>query len=158
MRRGLLLTVAPAVLLLAGCAPTVSLRPAPGATTVGCAGVIVRLPDAIGSAARRTTDAQGTAAWGIPASVTLTCGVTTPAVTGTPCQTIGGVDWLLGEQQVGGVARQVLTTYGRSPGTQVVLDPSGPTAGTVLNALSDPIAAATRATGERCLSNSDTAS
>ena len=158
MRRGLLLTAVPAVLLLAGCAPTVSLRPAPQATTVGCAGIVVRLPQSIGGAPRRTTDAQGTAAWGIPASVTLTCGVTTPAVTGTPCQTIGGVDWLLGEQQVGGAARQVLTTYGRSPGTQVVLDASGPTADVVLNALSDPVAAATRTTGARCLSNSGTAS
>ncbi|MBW4041968.1 MAG: DUF3515 family protein [Acidobacteria bacterium] len=158
MRRAHLLLVAPAVLLLAGCAPTVSLHPAPQATTVGCAGVIVRLPDAIGSATRRTTDAQGTAAWGIPASITLTCGVATPTVTGTPCQTIGGVDWLLGEQRIDGVQRQVLTTYGRSPGTQIVLDPSGPTADTVLNALSDPVAAATRTTGARCLSDSGTAS
>jgi hypothetical protein len=155
-RRRVLLTT-PVVLLLAGCAPTVSLHPAPGATSVGCAGVIVRLPDAIGDAARRATDAQGTAAWGVPATVTLTCGVTTPAVSGTPCQTIGGVDWLLGQQRIGGVERQVLTTYGRVPGTQIVLDPTGPTADSVLNAVSDPVAAATR-TIATCLSNADTAS
>ncbi|MGN6443991.1 DUF3515 family protein [Amnibacterium sp.] len=152
MRRGLLLPVALVPLLLAGCTSTVAMHAAPQATSVGCAGVIVRLPEAIGAATRRTTDAQGTAAWGTPASVTLTCGVTTPAVTGTPCQTVAGVDWLLGEQRIGGADRQVLTTYGRRPGTQVVVDPSAVDAVTVLDALSDPVAAATSPTGVRCLS------
>lgn len=157
MRAGRLLALVPAVLVLAGCAPTVSLQPAPQATSVGCAGVIVRLPAAIGSAGRRTTDAQGTAAWGEPATVTLTCGVRTPAVSDIKCQTIGDVDWLLGEQRIGGAQRQVLTTYGRVPGVQVVLDPSGPAAGDVLNAVSDPVAAATRRT-KRCESIPDTTS
>jgi hypothetical protein len=156
MRRVLLLPVLAAGLLLAGCAPTVSLAPAPQATSVGCAGVVVRLPEAIGSATRRTTDAQGTAAWGVPASITLTCGVLTPAATTTDCTTIGGVDWLLQERTIDGASRQVLTTYGRSPGTQVVIDPAQVTADTVLNAVSDPVAAATRKT-KQCLSISDTA-
>ncbi|MGT2426520.1 hypothetical protein [Amnibacterium kyonggiense] len=65
MRRALLVAAAVSTaLLLTGCAPTISLRPAPEATSVGCAGVVVRLPGAIGGAARRDTDAQGTAAWG----------------------------------------------------------------------------------------------
>jgi hypothetical protein len=156
MRRAVLL---PAVLLalpLTGCAPTVTMTPAPQATSVRCAGVIVRLPDDIAGAGRRSTDAQGTAAWGVPASVTLTCGVVTPTVTGTPCQTVGGVDWLLASKRIAGADRQVLTTYGRSPGTQVVVDPAQVSADAVLQALSDPIAVATRRTGDRCLAISGT--
>jgi hypothetical protein len=155
MRRAVLL---PAVLLalpLTGCAPTVSLTPAPQATSVGCAGVIVRLPEDIDGAGRRSTDAQGTAAWGVPASVTLTCGVRTPVVTGTPCQTVGGVDWLLESKRIAGIDRRVLTTYGRTPGTQVVVDPAQVSADAALHALSEPIAAATRST-VRCLSESGT--
>jgi uncharacterized protein YceK len=157
MRRLVLLLALPA-LLLTGCAPTVSLTPGPEATSVRCAGVVVRLPETIGSASRRSTDAQGTAAWGVPASVTLTCGAATPAVASSSCITIGGVDWLLDDQRIGGVERQVLTTYGREPGTEVVIDPDAVTADTALNALSAPVAAATRTTGAQCLSVSDTAS
>ena len=155
MRRGLLLVLAPAALLLAGCAPTVSLQAAPQATSVGCAGVIVRLPGSIGGAALRSTDAQGTAAWGVPATVTLTCGVTTLRASSTRCQTIGDVDWLLGEQRIGKVEHQVLTTFGRTPTTQIVLDQDGPTAIAVLDALSDPVAAATRKNGVKCLAETD---
>jgi outer membrane murein-binding lipoprotein Lpp len=158
MRRALALAVvAVGALLLAGCTPTVSMNPAPQATSARCAGVIVRLPDTVGSAARRATDAQATAAWGLPASVTLTCGVTSPALATAQCTTILGVDWLLEEQRIDGADRQVLTTYGRSPGTQVVLiDPTQVSADTALNALSEPIATATRRTGARCLSISET--
>jgi hypothetical protein len=156
MRRALpLLLLAPA-LLLTGCTPTVSLTPAPQATSVRCAGVIVRLPDSIDGAGRRTTDAQSTAAWGVPASVTLTCGVSTPVVTGTTCTTVGGVDWLLQQQRIGGIERRVITTYGRAPGTQIVVDPSAVSAAAALSALAEPVRVATRSTGVKCLSESDT--
>ncbi|WP_375388897.1 DUF3515 family protein [uncultured Amnibacterium sp.] len=158
MSRALALPAAlAAVLLLAGCAPTVSMRAAPEAASARCAGVVVRLPDAIGTVERRATDAQATAAWGLPVTVTLTCGVPDVAAASPQCVTIGGVDWLLDEQRIDGADRQVLTTYGRSPGTQVVLiDPDRVSADTVLNALADPVASATRRTGERCLARSDT--
>lgn len=155
MRRTLLLPLVIAVaLLLAGCTPTVSLQPAPEATSVGCAGVIVRLPQTVGSAARRTTDAQGTAAWGTPASVTLRCGVATPVT--TDCATIDGVDWLTQHRTIDGADWLVYTTYGRSPATQLLVDPAGVIADTVLTTLSDPVAAATKRTGARCLSGSET--
>jgi hypothetical protein len=155
MRRVLVDPVAAAALLLTACTPTVSLQPAPQATAVGCAGVVVRMPETIGSAARRTTDAQGTAAWGMPASVTLTCGVSTPVVA-TDCTTIDGVDWLLQERSIDGAQRQVFTTYGRNPTTQLVVDVSAVTADTVLQALSDPIGSATKKTDVKCLSVSGT--
>lgn len=155
MRRAPLLpAVIAAALLLAGCTPTVSLDPAPEATSVGCAGVVVRLPDRVAGAARRTTDAQGTAAWGTPASVTLRCGVAVPVT--TDCATIDGVDWLTQHRTIDGADWLVYTTYGRSPATQLLVDRDGVIADTVLTALSDPIAAATRTTGVRCPSGSAT--
>jgi hypothetical protein len=156
MRRVLVVPVAAAALLLTACTPTVSMAPAPQATTVGCAGVVVRMPESIGTAARRTTDAQGTAAWGTPASVTLTCGVRTPVVATSSCTTIDGVDWLLQERSIDGAPRQVFTTYGRNPTTQLVVDVSAVTADSVLQALSDPIGSATKRTDAKCLSVSET--
>lgn len=157
MRRGLALPVAALALLLAGCAPTVSMTPAPQATSARCAGVIVRLPETIGSEGRRSTDAQATAAWGTPASVTLTCGVRTPLATTTTCLTVGGIDWLVEQQRIGGVDRSVATTFGRDPGVQVVVDTTAVDAPTALGDVADPIAAATRPNGVRCLSKSQTA-
>jgi hypothetical protein len=154
MRRRVLVPVA-AVLLLTGCAPTVSLEPAPHASSVGCAGIVVRLPDAIGSAAKRATDAQGTAAWGVPASITLRCGVDTPAISTTSCTTVAGVDWLLQDRKVDGATWREATTYGRDPGTQVLIGPGAEAPGTVLGDLADPIRAATRVTAQ-CLSVSGT--
>ena len=156
MRRVLAPVGVVAVLLLAGCAPTVSMTPAPQATSPRCAGVIVRLPDTVGTAERRATDAQATAAWGLPASVTLTCGVFTPPVSTTTCLTIGGIDWLVEQRRIDGASRSVATTYGRDPGTQVVVDSAVIGADAALDAVSEPIATATRATGQRCLAPTDT--
>jgi uncharacterized protein YceK len=151
MRRALALL--PVVLLLAGCAPVVSMTPAPQATSARCAGVIVRLPEALGDQAARATDAQATAAWGLPASVTLTCGVANPALSTATCLTIGGVDWLVDQEEIDGATRSVATTYGRDPATQVVVDAAAIGADTALEAVSEPIRTATRATGQRCLAS-----
>jgi hypothetical protein len=156
MRRRPLLAAAVALpLVLAGCAPTISLRPAPQATSVGCAGVIVRLPATIGGAARRDTDAQGTAAWGNPVGVTLTCGVLTPRVSDINCVTFGSVDWLTQSRRIDGTDWNVYTTFGRTPGTQVLVDPASVSPDAVLNDLVDPIEAATKVTAQ-CLSLSGT--
>jgi hypothetical protein len=152
MRRGALVVLPVVTLLLAGCAPTVALHPAPQATSVGCAGIVVRLPDTIGSAAKRTTNAQGTAAWGDPTSVTLTCGVVTPRATSVECTTIGGVDWLLQSRRIDGADWYVVTTFGRDPGTQLLVNPAAVSNDEVLNDLADPILAATKPTGVTCLS------
>jgi hypothetical protein len=153
MRRALVLPALAAALLLAGCAPTVSLRPAPHATSVGCAGVVVRMPKTIGTAALRPTDAQGTAAWGTPASVTLTCGVVPPVT--TDCTTIDGVDWLTQQRTIDGADWRVFTSYGRDPSTQVLVNPNAVLTDTVLGALSEPVATATARTGARCLAPTD---
>jgi hypothetical protein len=97
------------------------MTPAAKANSVGCADVIVHLPKTIESFAQRDTDAQGTSAWGSPASVLLRCGITTPRVSDLPCYTIQGVDWLVDTTGKNG-QDAVYTTYGRTPGVEVVTD------------------------------------
>lgn len=158
MRRLIAVPVLSAALLLSGCTASVALTPAPQATSVGCANVIVRLPRTIVASTRqqttferRETDAQGTAAWGNPAVITLRCGVQTPATT-DPCGPAGGVDWTTRNVRINGKDQTVLTTFGRSPGVQVVIDQSAISQSDVLPVLSlDAIVLATKATGARCI-------
>lgn len=156
MRWALAAPVAAVALLLAGCTPVVALTPAPQATSVGCAGVIVRLPATIGGAAQRTVNAQGTAAWGSPATVTLTCGVATPQQSGLSCFQIGGVDWLVDDQRLSDGSRAaVFTTFGRSPGVQIIVKVGSLSRSDVLPAVSDAIGAATTTTSRTCKSLDD---
>ncbi|MCU1529937.1 MAG: hypothetical protein JWP75_3700 [Frondihabitans sp.] len=107
--------------LLAACSPTVSLTPEAGANTVACAGVITRLPTSLGGLTMRDTNAQGTGAWGSPSAVLLRCGLPTPDRSTLPCYTLGGIDYLV--QQKGKDGQDaILTTYGRTPGVQIVID------------------------------------
>ncbi len=115
-----------AALLLAGCAPTVDLRPAPPhANDPHCADIIVRLPDPLDSGAtgqlpRRDTDTQSTGAWGDPTSVILTCGVPVPGATTLPCiQVDNAIYWLRDKDAAKKVWR--FTTFGRDPAVQVTV-------------------------------------
>lgn len=103
---------------LAACTSTVALSPAPSANTVACADVTVRLPSTLESLASHDTNAQATGAWGSPAAIVLTCGITTPQVSDLPCNTVEGVDWLADQRG----KDRIYTTYGRTPGVQVVVD------------------------------------
>lgn len=139
--------VVPLVLVLTACAPTVSLTPAPAATSAACAGIVVRLPSALGSAEQRQTDAQGTGAWGSPASVVLRCGVPPTGPTTAPCYTVGAVDWVVlraTDQQY------ALQTFGRSPSTEVVVDRRRIAVSDALPALSEAVAAAVPRAAGRC--------
>ena len=100
---------------LAGCATTVHLEPAADANNPACADVSVLLPDAVGDLDRVWTDAQATGAWGGP-TVVLRCGVDVPAPSALVCTTLGGVDWLVLEQED---TRQRLVTYGRDPAVEI---------------------------------------
>lgn len=107
--------------LLAGCASTVSMHPAPDANNPLCADVTVKLPKRVGTLERQFTDAQATGAWGEPAAVLLSCGVPVPPPTTMPCQTFKGVDWIIDESQL---PQYTATTYGRVPAVEVVIDGS----------------------------------
>ncbi len=101
--------------MLAGCSTTVHLEPAADANNPACANVSVLLPETVGGFDRVWTDAQATGAWGDP-TVVLRCGVEPPAPSALVCTTLGGVDWLVLEQEE---ERQRLVTFGRYPAVEV---------------------------------------
>ncbi|MFC5790456.1 DUF3515 domain-containing protein [Agromyces tardus] len=108
-----------AVGVLAGCSQAVPFETAPEATDPDCAAVVVRLPDEVAGLAQRETNAQGTGAWGAPASVLLRCGVTPPGPTTERCVSVDGVDWIIDESDA---PRYLFTTYGRTPAVEVLVD------------------------------------
>jgi hypothetical protein len=122
--------------MLTGCASTVSLEPAAGSNDPACADVTVRLPDEIDGQTRRWTDAQATGAWGDPAAVLVTCGVTPPGPTEQKCITIGGVDWIVDETRA---PKFLVTTYGRTPAVQVFYDNEVVSGNDVLDRLSTSV-------------------
>jgi len=92
---------------------------APQATDADCAAVIVRLPDVVAGQAERETNAQGTGAWGNPASVLLRCGVEPLGPTTDRCVSVDGVDWVIDESDA---PRYLFTTFGRTPAVEVLID------------------------------------
>lgn len=105
--------------LLAGCSQAVPFDPAPEASDPDCAAVVVRLPDTVAGLAERETNAQGTGAWGQPASVLLRCGVEPPGPTTDRCVSVDGVDWIIDESDA---PTYLFTTYGRTPAVEVIVD------------------------------------
>jgi hypothetical protein len=120
---------------LAGCASVASVDAAPDAANPLCAEMMVVLPEAIDDAERRSTTSQATSAWGDPSKVVLRCGVEVPGPTTDPCVSVNDVDWVAHEDEATGI--WTLTTYGRTPATEVVLDPNVIPSSTVLASLSD---------------------
>lgn len=104
---------------LTGCTGQVPMQPAEDANNPECANVTVRLPDTVSDLAKRETNAQATGAWGTPAAVLLTCGVTVPGPTTLPCVSINDVDWIEDDSQA---PLYRYTTYGRTPAVEVVID------------------------------------
>lgn len=106
-------------LVLAGCTQAVAFDPAPEASDPDCAAVVVRLPDTVAGLDARETNAQGTGAWGQPASVLLRCGVRPPGPTTDRCVSFDGVDWVIDESDP---PNYLFTTYGRTPAIEVLVD------------------------------------
>lgn len=127
---------AAALLLLSACAPTVTMTEAADANNPACAPMMVALPDELAGAARRTTSAQATAAWGDPAAVVMRCGVQVPGPTTDRCVTINGVDWVIRE----GEGSWTFTTYGRNPATELVLEENKVPSDTALTEISAAVA------------------
>jgi hypothetical protein len=133
----LALPVAVAV-LVAGCSQAVTFDPAPSASDPDCAAVVVRLPDTVAGLAERETNAQGTGAWGQPASVLLRCGVEPPGPTTDRCVSVDGVDWIIDESDA---PTYLFTTYGRTPAVEVVVDNDVVSGTTAITDLSRAVAA-----------------
>ncbi len=114
--------VAAVALVLTGCSATVSLTSAKHADDPACAAVTVRLPDTVDGQRRAWTDAQATGAWQDAdgrTTVILTCGLEAPGPSTLPCQSAGGVDWLIDDSES---PNYRFTTYGRTPAVEVYLD------------------------------------
>jgi len=123
--------------ILTGCAQSVALRPADDATNAACADVITRLPETVAGLGARETNAQGTAAWGSPASVILRCGVAVPDPTASlACVTVDEVDWLRDPAKDPSF---VFTTYGRDPAVEVIVDSTAVSGASALTDLSGAI-------------------
>jgi hypothetical protein len=131
---------------LAGCAPTVSLEPAPDAVNPACAAVIVRLPDTVATLPSRETNAQATGAWGEPTGVLLRCGVPVPPPTAEfPCVPVDGVDWLRDDTDD---PNFVFTTYGRDPAIEVIINSTVASGVEALTDLSNAISLLPKTGGE----------
>ena len=105
--------------VLSGCAGTVPLTPADDANNPKCAEVMVRLPDTVASVARRSTNAQSTAAWGDPSSVILRCGIPNDGPSALPCFTVDDIDWLRDDAND---PQFTFLTFGRDPAVEVLVD------------------------------------
>lgn len=140
-----------AVAVLSGCASTVAVEPAPDAADPGCAEVMVRLPDPLGDQQRRWTDAQSTAAWGDPTAVQFSCGVTPLGPTELPCVTVDGVDWVVDDSQA---PLYRITTYGRLPAVELIIDYDRVSSSGPVSAVSRLITERFEVTGQ-CVAASD---
>src|SRR5689334_8966708 len=119
---------AASVLALAACSPVVDVKPAADAANAACAPMMVSLPDTIGDAALRKTNSQASWAWVDPTVLILRCGVNVPGPTTDRCVTVNDVDWVIKE----GDPVWTLTTYGREPATEILMDPNKNSSATVL--------------------------
>jgi hypothetical protein len=136
-------------LALTACSPVVDVTPAKDAANAACAPMMLALPDAVGDAKLRKTNAQATAAWGDPSSLILRCGVNVPGPTTDRCVSVNGVDWVIKE----GNPVWTLTTFGREPATEILLDPNKISSATVLADLA-PAALKIKAT-RKCVGQED---
>lgn len=107
------------VLLLSGCATTVSLEAAEDANNPDCAEVMVRLPNQIGDLEQRFTNAQATSAWGDPAAVLLRCGLPEVLASELPCVSAGGIDWLVDDSKAPSYR---FISFATNPAVEVIVD------------------------------------
>ena len=151
-RLSLTVAAAAAGLALTSCSPVVDVTPAKDAANAACAPMMLALPDAIGDAKLRKTNAQATAAWGDPSQVILRCGVNVPGPTTDRCVSVNDVDWVIKE----GDPVWTLTTFGREPATEILMDPDKISSATVLADLSpaaQKITATRKCVGQEDLQN-----
>ena len=151
-RLSVTVAAAAAGLALTSCSPVVDVTPAKDAANAACAPMMLALPDAIGDAKLRKTNAQATAAWGDPSAVILRCGVNVPGPTTDRCVSVNDVDWVIKE----GDPVWTLTTFGREPATEILMDPDKISSATVLADLSSAaqkIKATRKCVGQEDLQN-----
>jgi len=134
------LAVVAALAFIAAKDPHYDIRPGARAENAQCARMVDEAPDRLAGKPHHSTGIPGVVVWG-DNEIVLRCGVPEPGPTTDPCFAADGVDWVLHEKRSteGG---KVITTYGRSPATEVTFtgSASAPDAALVeLSALVAPI-------------------
>lgn len=124
------------VLLLTGCAATVSLEAAEDANNPECAEVMVRLPEQIGDLSQRFTNAQATGAWGDPTAVIIRCGLPEVLASELPCVTAGDVDWLVDDSNAPSYR---FITFATNPAVEVIVDSQRASGVTALESLASAV-------------------
>lgn len=81
--------------------------------------VSIRNVKVLGGFDRVWTDSQATVAWGSPSSIIMSCGVEEVAASTFPCETVGGIDWIIDNSDP---TFYRLTTFGREPAVQVFIN------------------------------------
>ena len=148
------------VLSLSACgAGNVNLDPAPDAANPVCAYAMVAMPEKLVGLQQRETTAQGTTAWGEPASVILKCGVTIQEPVSDPCAEVNGIDWVLRPKDAPensappvsasssaaagpenrATGTWTATTYGRTPAIEVTFDADKVSSATLLAELNSAV-------------------
>ncbi|PZQ90882.1 MAG: DUF3515 domain-containing protein [Leifsonia xyli] len=127
------------------------MEPAADANNPGCADVVVRLPDTVADQPQRETNAQATGAWGSPASVLLYCGVTVPSASTQRCVQVDGLYWLINDDKA---PTFVLTSFGREPAIDVVIDSTTISSTAALQDLTNAVSY-TKPNGHECTDLSD---
>lgn len=107
------------LVLLSGCARTVTLDAAEYSNDPGCAEVQVRLPANLADQEIRYTNSQATSAWGDPAAILFRCGLETVEVSALPCVTAGANDWLVDETNA---PNYRFISYATTPAVEVIVD------------------------------------
>lgn len=97
---------------------------APHARDAACQAAAGKLPDKIAGLKRDHSGAPGVTVWG-GGKIVARCGIPMPPKTPDPCATVNGVDWVWRYRQ-GGDGRDLLVTYGRSPGLEVTVQRGAP--------------------------------
>lgn len=134
-RRAALAALGVAGLTLTGCGSIADVEAAPHAADPDCAPVMIALPDSIGEAEQRETNAQATAVFGEPSRAVVRCGVEPPGPSSEHCVTADGVDWLAVEED-GATWR--LISYGREPAIEVLVDTEEISSSSVMLAMARP--------------------
>ena len=113
---------------------------------------MVAMPEKLVGLQQRETTAQGTTAWGEPASVILKCGVTVQEPVSDPCAEVNGIDWVLRPKDAPensappvsasssaaagpenrATGTWTATTYGRTPAIEVTFDADKVSSSTLL--------------------------
>lgn len=122
-------------LALTACGSIADVEAAPHAADPDCAPVMIALPDSIGEADQRETNAQATAAFGEPSQAVVRCGVEPPGPSSEHCVSADGVDWLAVEED-GATWR--LISYGREPAVEVLIDTEEISSSSVMLAMARP--------------------